>query len=750
MTLTLSGLSIRPTRAASDYLHTSGNKILDSSNNIVGLSGVNWFGFETSNNAPHGLWSRNYKDMLDQIKSLGYNTIRLPFSNATLKPGVMPSGIDYRLNADLVNLNALQVMDKIISEAGARRIRIILDNHRSTSGGGPESNGLWYTTGYSEADWIADWKMLAARYQGNAAVVGMDLRNEPHDPACWGCGDASKDWRLAAERAGNAILSVNPDLLIIVEGVGTYNGQSIWWGGNLMGAQAYPVRLNVPNRLVYSPHDYPESVYPQTWFNAANYPSNLPAVWDQYWGYLAKQNIAPILIGEFGTRFATTRDQQWLEALKVYIQQNKLSWTFWSLNPNSGDTGGLLLDDWITVHQQKQNILKQIQYPFLGSGSSSLPSPTLSSALSPTATNTPIPSPTAALLPSATPASTSTLILDDFESGNTARWSTFQNPGSGISLSMVSPGVVGNYAMRVNYSLTSGGWGGVQQIYASSQNWSAYSQFTFRFYGSNTGNTMRLELQDDRAPGSTGDTAERYEYRFTDNFSGWRTFALGWSSFTRRGDWQPSGAPNNGLTLSQIWGYSFAPLGGSGSLQIDQVQLVKATSTSAALLIDNFESGNLSSWTSFADANSTFAISPVSPGQTGQYATQMNANIAPNGWGGAGKYYSSPQSWLPYQSIDFWFYGNNTGSSLRLEILDNRAAGSANDTAERYEYRFADSFTGWRRINIPWSNFSRRVDWQPAGAPNDGFTRSEIWGLNFSVISGRGQLRVDEIKVTAP
>jgi hypothetical protein len=24
-------------------------------------------------------------------------------------------------------------------------------------------------------------------------------------------------------------------------------------------------------------------------------------------------------------------------------------------------------------------------------------------------------------------------------------------------------------------------------------------------------------------------------------------------------------------------------------------------------------------------------------------------------------------------------------------------------------------------------------------APNDGFTRSEIWGFNFSVISGHGQ-----------
>ena len=40
-------------------------------------------------------------------------------------------------------------------------------------------------------------------------VIGADLHNEPHSPACWGCGDPNTDWRLAAERAGNAILSVN-------------------------------------------------------------------------------------------------------------------------------------------------------------------------------------------------------------------------------------------------------------------------------------------------------------------------------------------------------------------------------------------------------------------------------------------------------------------------------------------------------------------------------------------------------------
>jgi len=61
--------------------------------------------------------------------------------------------------------------------------------------------------------------MLAERYSGVDTVIGVDLHNEPHGPATWGSEDPDTDWRLAAERAGNAILEAQPNLLIIVQGV---------------------------------------------------------------------------------------------------------------------------------------------------------------------------------------------------------------------------------------------------------------------------------------------------------------------------------------------------------------------------------------------------------------------------------------------------------------------------------------------------------------------------------------------------
>jgi aryl-phospho-beta-D-glucosidase BglC (GH1 family) len=358
-------------------LHTDGNQIVDATGKPVRIAGVNWFGMETPTYAPDGLWARNYKDMMNQMVQLGFNTIRLPFSDQLFDSGSVPSGINDNLNPDLKGLNGLQIMDKIVAYAGQIGLRIILDHHRSEAGASAEASGLWYTSQYPESRWISDWVMLAKRYANNPTVIGADLANEPHGPATWGSGDPATDWRMAAESAGNAIMAVNPGWLIFVEGIENGPKGSTWWGGNLSQAGQYPVVLNVSNRVVYSPHDYPASVYPQTWFSAPNYPNNLPSVWTQNWGYLFQQNIAPVYLGEFGSTLKTTSDQQWLSTMVQYLNgdyslngksqlgsgQQGMSWTWWSWNPNSGDTGGILNDDWTTVNQQKVNDLVPLEYP---------------------------------------------------------------------------------------------------------------------------------------------------------------------------------------------------------------------------------------------------------------------------------------------------------------------------------------------------------------------------------------------------
>jgi endoglucanase len=349
-----------PVEPGTGRFRVEGNRIVDAGGNPVRFTGVNWFGLETPNFAPHGLWMRSMDAMLDQVAALGFNVLRVPFSSQLLDAGSMPNGIDFSQNADLMGKSGLEIMDTLIEKAAARGLRVILDRHRP---GADSQSELWYTAAYGEERWISDWVMLATRYRDNPAVIAFDLHNEPHGAATWGDGSTTTDWRAAATRAGDAILAANPDLLIVVEGVEKVGTDYYWWGGNLRGAGAAPVELAVPGRVVYSPHDYPASIYPQSWFSAPDYPANLPAVWDAAWGYLPKGGTGAILIGEFGTKYQTESDRQWLAALADYIADNQLSFTYWSLNPNSGDTGGILADDWVTVHEDKMAVIRPLLAP---------------------------------------------------------------------------------------------------------------------------------------------------------------------------------------------------------------------------------------------------------------------------------------------------------------------------------------------------------------------------------------------------
>ena len=376
----------------SGWLHTDGATIRTEDERPYVIKAVAWFGMETPGCAPHGLWQIGLDEGLAQIASFGFTTVRLPFSNACLHASAT-TGIDARSNPELVGLSPLRLMDRVVARAEVHGLTVILDRHRPDSSA---QSPLWYTAQVPESQWIADWRMLAARYAEDDTVIGADLHNEPHGEACWGCGDRQRDWAAAATRAGNAVLEENPRLLVIIEGVEQQgSGAGTWWGGGLADVREHPVRLSVPDRVVYSPHDYPSSLYPQSWFSDPAYPANLPAQWERTWGYLATENIAPVLLGEFGTRLETASDRQWLTTLVQYLDQNTISFAYWSFNPNSGDTGGLVGDDWSTPQRAKLDLLK----PLLGAASTS----STSSSPMPTSVPSTTPTPTPSLAPTATP-----------------------------------------------------------------------------------------------------------------------------------------------------------------------------------------------------------------------------------------------------------------------------------------------------------------------------------------------------------
>ena len=345
-------------RIDSGFWHAEGSRIVTASGASVRISGVNWSGFETTNMVPGGLKLQDYRNILRSVHAAGYNTVRIPFSNQMIESPIVPSNIAFEdaagrpINSDLADLDAMGILDHIIDAAGQVGLKVILDNHRSEAGSSAEANGLWYTDQYPETAWIADWTSLAARYKGNTTVIGFDLRNEPHNAtrggACWSCG-GSTDWHLAAQRAGNAVLRINPSVLIFVEGTDTVGSESDFWGGNLAGVRTAPVHLSIPGRLVYSVHVYGPTEYAQSWFDAATTPASLAALYHRHWGFISESGIAPVWIGEFGTPnndadVASTEpgsEGQWFQALVAYLQSHpNIGWSYWGINGE--DRYGLL------------------------------------------------------------------------------------------------------------------------------------------------------------------------------------------------------------------------------------------------------------------------------------------------------------------------------------------------------------------------------------------------------------------------
>src|SRR3990172_3718313 len=117
-------------KGTANFLHAEGGRIVNAQGKEVLLTGVNWFGMETGTFAPHGLWARSMDSMLDQIVELGFNTIRLPYSNEMFDPASKPKGIDFGINPDLRGLTGLQIMDKVVEGARQRGLKIMLDQHR--------------------------------------------------------------------------------------------------------------------------------------------------------------------------------------------------------------------------------------------------------------------------------------------------------------------------------------------------------------------------------------------------------------------------------------------------------------------------------------------------------------------------------------------------------------------------------------------------------------------------------------------
>ena len=374
-----------------DWLHAEGSRLYDMNGNEVWLTGANWFGFNCSENCPHYLWSADADDCLDEIADRGINVIRFPISTELIlswmngtpnKVSSFSANADpaYRINADFCEadgktpVDSMQVFDIMMRKCKERGIKAFIDIHSPHTDNSGHNYNLWY--GKETADgtmvttelWIESLVWIAEKYKNDDTLIGYDLKNEPHGKgqegvlaAKWDGSTDENNWAYAATKCAEAILDVNPNALIFIEGVeqsmsgameGDYWGMpdrrdnspyiGAWWGGNFRGAREYPI---VPkqgtSQIVYSPHDYGPSVFAQTWFDKDfTEQTLLDDYWYETWAWINAEDVAPQLIGEWGGHMEGD-NLKWMLLLRDYMIKNHINHTFWCLNTNSGDTGGL-------------------------------------------------------------------------------------------------------------------------------------------------------------------------------------------------------------------------------------------------------------------------------------------------------------------------------------------------------------------------------------------------------------------------
>jgi aryl-phospho-beta-D-glucosidase BglC (GH1 family) len=303
------------------YLSTKGSQIIDHTGRPVRINAVGW--------------NQIGPDIADNVAGMrraGFNAVRVSWVNESVQ-------------------RDLAVIDRIVEAAARHGIKVIIDNHTNNVGRGPrdnwgaqQKNGLWYDKGgasdgtdgggnvgtTTDAKFLDDWVIVARRYAGNTTVIGYDLRNEPlayRGMSTWG-DDSNRDLRAMYQRVGNAVQAVDPGKLIICEGPQNFRGSFAGTGpapwGDLSLVARFPVVLNVPNKLVYSVHDYPAYV---TGFRPDSGPEKVRMM-NAAWGYIVTRGIAPVWIGELGANLTDPSQHAWAQTMIAYV------------NGRLGDLGG--------------------------------------------------------------------------------------------------------------------------------------------------------------------------------------------------------------------------------------------------------------------------------------------------------------------------------------------------------------------------------------------------------------------------
>ncbi|WP_394429235.1 glycoside hydrolase family 3 protein [Streptomyces sp. SGAir0957] len=108
--------------------------------------------------------------------------------------------------------------------------------------------------------------------------------------------------------------------------------------------------------------------------------------------------------------------------------------------------------------------------------------------------------------------------------------------------------------------------------------------------------------------------------------------------------------------------------------------------------------------------------------------------------------------WSASRGIRFWWYGQNaeplppgTGKKISFEIKDGGAHGEA---SELWTTSFTDDWQGWHQVELPFTRFEYRTDYQPVGGIDHVLGLDKMWGYAVTLPTGvKGRFAVDDVEL---
>ncbi|WP_418959559.1 glycoside hydrolase family 3 protein [Streptomyces tritici] len=161
----------------------------------------------------------------------------------------------------------------------------------------------------------------------------------------------------------------------------------------------------------------------------------------------------------------------------------------------------------------------------------------------------------------------------------------------------------------------------------------------------------------------------------------------------------------------------------------------------------------LFTWGSDADDHPSLTLSDRADAPEGGKVLEGRYDIS--GWGGFTHDFAFDRpahDWTAYKGIRFWWYGQNTaplppgsGKRIAFELKDGGANGEA---SELWTTSFTDDWEGWHLVELPFSEFRYRADYQPVGGIDQVLGLDRMWGYALTLPPGApGSFALDAVEL---